>query len=255
MTSKLLNLCSGPAAPHAPPAARKPLFPRHLPRLPMRRYWMLLGGFLLLFLVLFGVAAALGMPVEDARPWMGRGGAAAGAVGVGLLVVDVALPVPSSGVMMLHGLLFGLWTGAALSLAGSIGAAAVGFALGRAGNGWIRRLVTPEEHDRAGRLLARWGALAIVASRPVPMLAETMMILAGASPMPWGRAMVAAVLGSIPAALAYAAVGAAAGSLQAGTAVFGGVVLVGGVFWLLGRRAGAGEEPAPVQAAPQPAVE
>ncbi len=210
----------------------------------MRRYWMLLGGFILLFLVLFGAAAALGMPVEDARPWMGRGGAGAAAVGVTLLVVDVALPVPSSGVMMLHGLLFGLWVGAALSLAGSIGAAAVGFWLGRAGNPWIRRLVTPEEHDRAGRMLERWGALAIVASRPVPMLAETVMILAGASPMPWGRAMLAALAGTVPAALAYAAVGATAASLTAGTAVFAGVVVIGGVFWWWGRRAGQGMEAA-----------
>ena len=204
----------------------------------MRRYWLLLGGFIVLFGALFGVALALGMPVEDARPWMGAGGTGAALVGVTLLIVDVALPVPSSGVMMLHGLLFGLWTGAALSLIGSLGAAAVGFALGRAGNGWIRRLVTPEEHDRAGRLLARYGTLAVVASRPVPMLAETVMILAGASPMPWGRAMLAALAGTIPAALAYAAVGAAAASLRAGTAVFVGVVLIGGVFWWWGRRAG-----------------
>jgi len=203
---------------------------------------MLLGGFLVLFTALFAGAMAVGLPVEDAKPWMGAGGAGAAAVGVTLLVVDVALPVPSSGVMILHGLLFGLWTGAALSLAGSVGAAAVGFALGRAGNGWIRRLVTPEEHDRAGRLLARWGALAIVASRPVPMLAETVMILAGASPMPWGRAMLAALAGTIPAALAYAAVGATAASLRAGTAVFAGVVLIGGVFWWWGRRAGEGME-------------
>jgi uncharacterized membrane protein YdjX (TVP38/TMEM64 family) len=210
----------------------------------MRRYWLLLGGFLVLFLALFGAAMALGLPVEDARPWMGRGGAGAAAVGVTLLVVDVALPVPSSGVMLLHGMLFGLWVGAALSLAGSLGAAAVGFALGRAGNGRIRRLVTPEEHDRAGRLLARWGALAIVASRPVPMLAETVMILAGASPMPWGRAMLAALAGTVPAALAYAAVGATAASLQAGTAVFGGVVLIGALFWWWGRRAGEGMEAA-----------
>lgn len=205
----------------------------------MRRYWMLLGGFVLLFTALLGVAAALGLPVDDAQPWMGRGGAAAGAVGVGLLIADVALPVPSSGVMLLHGALFGLWVGAALSLVGSIGAAAVGFGLGRAGTKWIRRFVTPAEHDRAGRMLQRWGALAIVASRPVPMLAETMMILAGASPMPWGRAMLAALAGSIPAALAYAAAGAAAASLSAATAVFGGVVLIGALFWLFGRRADA----------------
>ncbi|HEX8209695.1 MAG TPA: VTT domain-containing protein [Longimicrobium sp.] len=205
----------------------------------MRRYWLLVGGFLAFFLAVFAAAVALGLPVEDARPWMGRGGAGAAAAGVALLVADVALPVPSSGVMLAHGVLFGVWTGAALSLAGSMGAAAVAFALGRAGNEWIRRLVTPAEHERAGRLLARWGVLAIVASRPVPMLAETLMILAGASPMPWGRAMLAAFVGTLPAALAYAAVGATAASLPAGAAVFAAAMLVAGALWWAGRRAGA----------------
>jgi uncharacterized membrane protein YdjX (TVP38/TMEM64 family) len=206
----------------------------------MRRYWLFLGGLLFLFLTTFGVAAALGVPVDDAHPWMGRGGAAAAAVGVGLLVADVALPVPSSGVMMLHGALFGLWAGAALSLAGSMGAAVAGFAAGRAGNRWVRRLVSPAAHDRAGRLLERWGALAIVASRPVPMLAEAVTILAGASPVSWSRAMGAALVGSVPAAFAYAAVGAAAASLSAGAMVFVGVVLAGGVVWWWGRRTGRG---------------
>ncbi|HYJ80303.1 MAG TPA: VTT domain-containing protein [Longimicrobiaceae bacterium] len=204
----------------------------------MRRYWMMLGGLLLVFLALFVIATAAGVPIlSDPSPWMGQGSAAAAAVGVGLLTADVFLPVPSSAVMLAHGALFGVWTGALLSLAGSLGAAALGFAVGRAGNDTVRRLVTPAEHERAGALLQRWGALAIVASRPVPMLAETVAVLAGASPMPWPKAMLAALAGSLPAALAYAVAGAGAASVGVSTIVFGGVVLLGGVFWWLGRRA------------------
>ncbi|MDB4951151.1 MAG: hypothetical protein JWM27_3800 [Gemmatimonadetes bacterium] len=202
----------------------------------MRRYWLLLGSLAFGFLAVFLLAAALGLPVDDARPWMGAGGPAAAFAGVALLIADVVLPVPSSGVMLLNGLLFGVWIGAALSLVGSVGAAALGFWMGRAGNGWVRRMVTPEEHDRAGRLLERWGALAIVATRPVPILAETVSILAGASRMRWSTALAAAFVGTLPAALAYAVAGSAAASLQAGTLVFAGVVLLGAGFWFAGRR-------------------
>src|ERR1700741_1807610 len=101
----------------------------------MRRYWVMLGGMLLVFLALFGVATALGIPIlSDPSPWMGRGDAVAAGVGVGLLAADVFLPVPSSAVMLAHGALFGVWTGALLSIVGSLGAAAVGFGVGWAGN-------------------------------------------------------------------------------------------------------------------------
>ena len=202
----------------------------------MRRYWLLLTGMVVAFLAVFAVAAALGVPVDDARPWMGRGGPAAALLGVALLTADVVLPVPSSGVMLLNGLLFGVWIGAALSVVGSVGCAATGFWMGRRGSAWVRRVVTPEEHDRASRLLERWGALAIVATRPVPVLAETVSILAGASRLSWGRAMLASFAGTLPAALAFALAGSAAASLKAGTLVFFGVVLLGAAFWVAGRR-------------------
>ncbi|MDP9419663.1 MAG: hypothetical protein M3P53_05890 [Actinomycetota bacterium] len=41
---------------------------------------------------------------------------AAAALGVGLLVADIVLPVPSSVVMVAHGALFGLRLGAVLSM-------------------------------------------------------------------------------------------------------------------------------------------
>jgi uncharacterized membrane protein YdjX (TVP38/TMEM64 family) len=205
----------------------------------------LTAGIVVALLAVFGIAAALGVPVDDARPWMGSGGSAAALIGVALLTADVVLPVPSSGVMLLNGLLFGVWAGAALSLLGSLGCAAFGFWIGRAGSPWMRRLVTPEEHERASRLLERWGVLAIVATRPVPVLAETVAILAGASRMRWSTALLASFAGAVPAALAYAIAGSAAASLRAGTLVFGGVVLLGAGVWLAGRRQARALRPAP----------
>jgi uncharacterized membrane protein YdjX (TVP38/TMEM64 family) len=198
----------------------------------LRHYWLVAGGLVLLLLLLFvaGDAAGLSMLV-DPTPSSGTDARVAGTVGIVLLLSDVVLPVPSSVVMVLHGARFGLWVGTLLSLTGSAGASLVGFGLGRAGHSVLRRLVTPAEHQRAGALLQRWGALAIVVTRPVPLLAETVAILAGASPLRWSRAAIAILVGTFPAAFLYALAGTAAVQFVNGMVVFAVVMLVAGSFW------------------------
>jgi uncharacterized membrane protein YdjX (TVP38/TMEM64 family) len=203
----------------------------------MRRYWTVVGLMLITLLALFGVVEALGVPLlTDPAPWIHDRGPLAALVGIGLLVVDVLLPVPASLVMIAHGALFGVAAGTGLSLLGSTGAAMLGFALGQRGGGLLDRVVPASERRRADAMLARWGTLAIIATRPVPLLAEATVIMAGASSLPWRRVLVAAVAGSLPAALLYALTGAVAASFTNGALVFGVVLLVAGAFWWVGRR-------------------
>src|SRR5215510_12446766 len=140
----------------------------------MKRYLLITVGLIVFFTILFLIVEALGVPLlSDPTPWMKHGGVVAAALGVGLLIADVVLPVPSSLVMVAHGALFGVVIGTLLSLSGSIGAALFGFAIGRRGGKLLERTVTPSERARANVLLARWGALAIIVTRPIPLLAET----------------------------------------------------------------------------------
>lgn len=200
------------------------------------RYWIVAAGIATLILLIFLVVEAAGIPIlTDPSAALGTGGPLAALAGVGLLVVDVVLPVPSSLVMVAHGALFGLWPGMALSLIGSVGASLVAFVLGRSASPAIERFVTPEEYRRAGALLERWGVLAIVVTRPVPILAETVSILAGASPLAWTQVALASVLGVLPAAFLYALAGAMAVSVGSELLVFGVVLLITGVLWWLGR--------------------
>jgi uncharacterized membrane protein YdjX (TVP38/TMEM64 family) len=202
----------------------------------MKRYLLIMGGMLAFFLGLFFLVEALGVPLlVEPTPWLNRGGVLAAALGVGLLIIDVLLPVPSSLVMVAHGALFGVVGGTLLSLAGSTGASLFGFWLGRRGGRLLERLVPPLERERADYLLKRWGTLAIIVTRPVPLLAETMAIMAGTSPMGWERAALAAMAGSLPPALLYALTGASVGKFQNTALVFVLVLLVAGFFWLIGR--------------------
>lgn len=204
----------------------------------MRRYWTVVGLMLAVLLGLFGAAEVLDVPLlTDPSPWLNDRGPLAALAGVGLLVVDVLLPVPSSLVMVANGAIFGVVAGTALSLIGSVGAAAVGFGLGRRGGGMLARIVPAHERERADRLLARWGMLAVIATRPVPLLAETTVIMAGASSMSWREAILATVAGALPAALLYALTGAVAATFTNGALVFGLVLAIAGTAWWLGRRA------------------
>ena len=202
----------------------------------MKRYLLIMGGMVAFFLLLFVVAEVLGVPLlTDPTPWLKHGGVVAACVGVGLLIADVLLPVPSSLVMVAHGALFGVLVGTLLSLVGSLGAALFGFAIGRRGGRLLERLVTPAERERADRLLKRWGMLAVIVTRPVPLLAETVAIMAGTSSLGWGRMTLAALAGSLPPALLYAITGAAVANFESTALVFGCVILIAGLFWVVGR--------------------
>lgn len=201
----------------------------------MKRYLLIVVALIVCFTVVFFIVEAMGVPLlTDPTPWMKHGGVLAASLGVGLLIADVVLPVPSSIVMVAHGALFGVLWGTVLSLIGSTGAAVFGFAIGRRGGKALEWIVTPAERERASNVLERWGTLAIIITRPVPVLAETVAIIAGTSLMSWRSLIVSSVAGSLPPALLYALTGAAVADLQSTALMFVVVLLVAGLFWLAG---------------------
>lgn len=222
----------GPHRPAAPDPANPP---HRQERIVTRRYLLIALAIATFVLLSFLIVEALGIPLlVDPSSQLGRGGIGAAVLGVGLLIVDVFLPVPSSIVMTAQGALFGIVLGTALSMIGSVGAALVGFAIGRKGTRFITRFVSPEEQAASNRLLERWGPLALIVTRPVPILAETTAVMAGASSLSWGKAALGIVVGAFPAALIYAIAGAYATSVASGVLVFVLVIVLAGGFWLIG---------------------
>ena len=202
----------------------------------MTRWWTLAATIALVLLLLFAAISAAGVGVlADPTPLLSGARWAAALAGVTLLVADVVLPIPASLVMIAHGTLFGTLGGALLSVIGSVASALVAFAVGRAGTPAIRRIVTESEHERASKLLGRWGVVAIAATRPVPILAETVAILAGSSHLRWYQAAIAAAVGSIIPAAAYAWAGAHATGIVNHALVFAGVIIATSALWLVGR--------------------
>jgi uncharacterized membrane protein YdjX (TVP38/TMEM64 family) len=207
----------------------------------MKRLLLLAGGLVATFLGIFALAHLTGLTMlVDAAACrqflLAHGRWWAGLLGVGLLVVDVFLPVVSSVIMVVLGRLFGVTGGGMLALAGSLGAAWLGYAVGRAGGPRVARLIPPAEHDRVTGWLRRWGLLVVILSRPVPVLAETVAVLAGATRLGFAQLTFGALVGMAPPAFLYAWAGAYTEDWATGLWVFAGVVGLAGFCWWIGRR-------------------
>lgn len=179
----------------------------------------------------------LRVPLAPAiRSALDRPGPAAAAVLVGALAIDLLLPIPSSLVMVLSGALFGVPVGALLSLVGSLAGNLIGFEVCRRyGRSAAARFVGEADLERVGRAFARGGALAVLVTRPLPIVMETMTVVAGLSTMTRKSFLLASIAGTAPIALVYAYAGAA--SRDAGNLTPAIVILVAvlGAGWILAR--------------------
>ena len=203
----------------------------------MKTYATVAAVIAMLVLISFLVVEALGIPLlVDPSDTLDRGGIAAALLGGGLLLTDVFIPVPSSVIMIAHGAVFGVAMGTLISLASSVAGAMVGWWVGQRGSRWLRRVVSPAEQARATALLARWGMLAIIVSRLVPIVAETVVIMAGAGGLGWRQVLLATTAGTLPAALIYAIAGTFTTDLASGFLIMLAVVALAALAWLLGNR-------------------
>src|SRR5262245_2331438 len=148
----------------------------------MKRFMLLTGAVLLVLLVSFLAAERAGITsLLEFQHWMDTPSLAVALGGVGLLCADVLLPVPSSLIMIAHGAIFGFWVGTLLSLVGQVGAALLGFGIGRINSSRVAHFVSAASMAQTQALLRRWGLIAIIVTRPIPLLAETTAIMAGAA--------------------------------------------------------------------------
>jgi uncharacterized membrane protein YdjX (TVP38/TMEM64 family) len=136
---------------------------------------------------------------------------AAGALIVIALTLDVVLPVPNGITNTLAGAAFGFAIGALVIWLGLMGGSLAGYAIGRwAARPLATRLLGADDLERAHRLAERAGPIALIVSRPVPILCEAVPIAAGVAGMDLKRFIFAVALGNLGVAVVFAAIGAAA---------------------------------------------
>jgi len=121
-----------------------------------------------------------------------------------LLASDVLFPIPSSFVSAGAVSLLGAHAGGITVVLGMTTAAWLGYAAGFfGGRRLVERIAGHDQLERAANMMKRYGSWVLVASRGVPVLAESATLLAGATRLSLTTFAVSTLLGNVGLAAAY----------------------------------------------------
>src|SRR3954471_16521858 len=128
----------------------------------MMRWALLIGLMFALIIIPFLIFEK---QFEALGTWLAEGhasGWASASIIIGLLALDVFLPVPSSIVSTGAGVLLGFWRGVAVIWVGMTLGCIIGYAFGARAAAAARKLVGEESLERAGKVMERHGPWALV---------------------------------------------------------------------------------------------
>ncbi len=177
---------------------------------------------------------------ERVLPTMAGNGGVAGLV-VALLALDTILPVPSSVLATVAGQRLGFGLAGGAIFVGLCLGNVTGYLIGRlAGAPVVARMVGPDQVAWAhARVSTRPGAAALFLTRPIPILSESAVVLAGAAAAPVARTAAVCGLANGGMAAVYAGLGSQAhGSLAVPLVMAGavGVPVLGFLLFLVDKR-------------------
>lgn len=131
------------------------------------------------------------------------------AVGIGLIVADLVLPIPATAVMAALGYLYGSVVGGLLGGAASTAAGLIAYGATRLiGHKAAVFLAGERDLRRTEDFFRKRGGFAVAITRPMPLLPEVVACLAGLARMPFRFFFVSLCCGSFPTGFAFAAIGA-----------------------------------------------
>lgn len=136
-------------------------------------------------------------------------GAWAWAAGIGLLLIDLFLPILGTVVMSALGLIYGWFLGGLIASIGSVGAGLLAYGLARKLGRRAARWLAGESGMAEGERLfgGEAGGWVVALSRWLPVFPEVVACMAGIARMPFGKFVAALCAGSVPMAFVFAWIG------------------------------------------------
>jgi uncharacterized membrane protein YdjX (TVP38/TMEM64 family) len=173
------------------------------------------------FLVSLGIATLLMIPFliwdetftrlfsgEEMVGWLRARGGFGWVGGILLLVSDLFLPIPGTGVMAALGFVYGPLIGGSVSAIGSFLSGMLAYGLCRGlGHGIALKLAGAKDLEKGERMFASSGGWIVALSRCLPLLPEVIACLAGLASMPLRRFTVALACGALPVGFVFAGIG------------------------------------------------
>lgn len=169
---------------------------------------LLIGAISIVPFVIWGAQLEAILSQKGAAGFMRQFGDWAWLAGIGLIISDIALPVPASAVMTALGIIYGPLLGGAAAATGSMLAGLLGYGVCRMiPSRAAERLAGAAGMQQARDLFARWGGWLVAGSRWLPVLPETISFLAGLTRMSLRRYVVSLACGAVPLGFVFATAG------------------------------------------------
>jgi len=153
----------------------------------------------------------------------------------GLLGSDILLPVPSSIVSTACGIFLGWFVGTLVSWVGMVVSCCLGYLLAfRLGRPFVSRMVGGRSMSHFEHLQKHYGDWVVILSRPIPVVAEISVLVAGLGRMPFWRFFWLSTLSNLGISMVYAGIGAFSVNLNAFLPAIAGSVLIpgAGMLWV-----------------------
>lgn len=146
---------------------------------------------------------------------------------------DILLPVPSSIVMYLNGMVVGIAGGTFLSFSSLMIGSVIGYLIGKLSTQLFRN----NNNERALAVLDKYGPAILVLTRGIPVLSESLCFVCGYNRTDFKKYLLFNAIGYLPVCLIYAVFGSWAKSdTNSFLWSFGASFAVSGLVWFVGRK-------------------
>src|SRR5688572_19479076 len=176
----------------------------------MRLLFLFLGlaVFVLVTFFIWGDSLMTLFSQEGTISWLRQYGNLSWIFAIGLLMLDLLLPLPATLIMAALGYIYGPIGGGLISAAGSFLAGSAGYWLCRLlGEKTARRVLGAKDYALGKKLSGNVGGWVVVLSRWLPVFPEVIACMAGLTRMPAAYFHGALLCASVPLGFTYAYIG------------------------------------------------
>ena len=153
------------------------------------------------------------------------------AVSFTILTSDIVLPVPSSVVMYLNGYVLGSLVGSFISLFSLLISSVIGYYIGK-----LTSIGLKAKSENSNKILSKYGTMAILITRGIPILSESICIVCGYNKVPFKQYFIFNLVGYAPLCLLYAVCGSLGYVKDLFFFSFGCSLFISFAFLLLGKK-------------------
>ena len=205
----------------------------------MSRFWLIpliLAVFVIVPFAIWGDTFESFYRMEFHSALRSEPGPLSGLIAIALLVADIVLPIPTTSVISILGIVYGPLIGTGFAVVGSMFAALIGYGLGRIAGRPLALRWLGDHLNTGERAFARHGGWLVAASRWMPVLPEVISVSAGISRMPLPAFLLAAFCGALPHCALFAIIGHLGAAAPVWTIAISALIPL--ALWFIADRAG-----------------